>query len=235
MFSGRWYRSPRTVEELSELQDLERMLSEGNMAQNSDKWVWDDGAAGTFTVSGFKELIREGVNGMQDLHMKWEGWVPIKVNLITWRAERDRLPTRVALARRRINNPDVLCPMCSVADEDIRHLMVGCEFAYGVWTVICKWCKLDPFFAYDYDDLLMLYKNVHAGKWRKKIIRGIVMIITWVIWNTRNAKVFQNSSTNIIDVVAEVKSRSFLWLKHRSKFKSIVWQDWSSYPLYMCL
>ncbi|MFS7921772.1 hypothetical protein Hanom_Chr03g00240871 [Helianthus anomalus] len=125
--------------------------------------------------------------------------------------------------------------MCSVTDEDIRHLMVGCEFAYGVWTVICKWCKLDPFFAYDYDDLLMLYKNVHAGKWRKKIIRGIVMITTWVIWNTRNAKVFQTSSTNIIDVVAEVKSRSFLWLKHRSKFKSIVWKDWSSYPLYMCL
>ncbi|MFS8023181.1 hypothetical protein Hanom_Chr16g01448441 [Helianthus anomalus] len=81
----------------------------------------------------------------------------------------------------------------------------------------------------------MLYKNVHGGKWRKKIIRGIVMVTTWALWNTRNVEIFQDKDTKIMEVVAEVKSRSFLWLKNRSKFKCIDWKDWAIYPLYMCI
>ncbi|KAJ0456229.1 putative reverse transcriptase zinc-binding domain-containing protein [Helianthus annuus] len=211
------------------------MLLACKIGGSRDSWAWGDRSNGSFTVAKCKEMLIDGRNGPIDTHMKWEGWVPLKVNLIAWRAELDRLPTRVALVRRRISIPDMSCPLCSTADEDLKHLLVGCGFAYGVWSGICKWCKLDPFFAYDYDDLLMLYKNVHGGKWRKKIIRGIVMVTTWVLWNTRNVKIFQDKDTKIMEVVAEVKSRSFLWLKNRSKFKCIDWKDWAIYPLYMCI
>ena len=188
-----------------------------------------------FSVAGCKDLLHEGNYTGQRFKLKWESWVPIKVNLIAWRAERDRQPTRVALEKRRVKIDNVLCPFCNMVEEDLKHLLVGCGFAYGVWSGICKWCKLDPFFAYAFDDLLMLYKNVHGGKWRKKIIRGIVMITTWVLWNARNAKIFQDKNMKVVEVVAEIKSRAFIWLKNRSKFSNIVRKDWASYSLYMCL
>ncbi|KAM0041803.1 putative reverse transcriptase zinc-binding domain-containing protein [Helianthus debilis subsp. tardiflorus] len=235
LFAGVWSRQPRSVEELSEMQDLRRLILGFRFSGLADRWVWNDGSKGPFSVADCKRLYRINDRATSVFSMKWEHWIPIKVNLLSWRAGRYKLPTRMALRRRRINIPVTSCPFCNFCDEDINHLMVGCGFSYGVWSLICKWCKLDPFFAYDFEDLLLLYKNVHAGKWRKKIIRGIVMVTAWVIWNVRNEKIFQNKDNKIADVVAEVKSKAFLWLKHRSKYKNIVWKDWASYPLYMCV
>lgn len=155
-------------------------------------------------------------------------------NLVAWRTEFDRLPSRIALARRGVQIVHTSCPLCAANVEDLNHLFLGCGHANGVWSFICKWCKIDPFFAYDCEDLLLLYKTVHGGKWRKKIIRGIVIVTIWVLWKTKNAMVFQQTKTQVREAVAEVKSFSFLWLKHRSKFKCIVWKDWVEYPLYLC-
>ncbi|XP_022003386.1 uncharacterized protein LOC110900832 [Helianthus annuus] len=217
------------------MQDLVHLLHGFKLTDREDRWVWNDGANGPFSVADCKRILKTNVPAVNGFSLKWEAWVPLKINLLSWRAGRYKLPTRVALIRRRVNIPDSLCPFCSLCDEDVNHLMVGCGLAYDVWSSICKWCKLDPFFAYDYDDVLKLYKNVHAGKWRKKIVRGIVMTTAWAIWNARNEKIFRNKGIKVADVVAEVKSKTFLWLKYRSKYKDIAWNDWASYPLYMCI
>ncbi|PWA40539.1 RNA-directed DNA polymerase, eukaryota, Reverse transcriptase zinc-binding domain protein [Artemisia annua] len=83
------------------------------------------------------------------------------------------------------------------------------------------------------EDLFKLHKQVTGPKWAKKIIRGIVMVTCWAMWNVRNKKVFDNTTPKVVDVVALVKSLSFLWLKHRSSFNDIVWKDWAMFPLYM--
>ena len=210
------------------------LLQNFSASNTDDKWVWDGGTSEVFSVANCKSLMRIGRDASRPHNMQWEGWVPIKVNMVSWRAEFDRLPTRDALVKRRINIVDVACPLCEAANEEINHLFAGCGYSFGVWNYICRWCKLDPFFAYDFDDLLQLFRNVHGGKWRKKIVRGIVMVTVWVIWKTRNEKVFQQVSRQVRELVAEVKSFSFLWLKNRSKFKGIVWNDWVKDPLYMC-
>lgn len=234
-FVENWYRYPNTVEEISEYQDLERMLLICKLSDSDDSWSWGSEAKERFTVARCKQLLAEDNNGYADVKFKWEAWVPLKVNICAWRASLDRLPTREALLQRRFNIPDSDCPMCNCSVEDLNHCFVGCGFAYSVWCGIIKWCRLDPFFAYEYEDLIMLYKNMHGGKWRKKIIRGIVLIGSWALWNARNAKVFQHKEVKVMEVVAEVKSKAFLWLKNRSKFNSIVWKDWATYPLYMCM
>ncbi|PWA53584.1 RNA-directed DNA polymerase, eukaryota, Reverse transcriptase zinc-binding domain protein [Artemisia annua] len=81
--------------------------------------------------------------------------------------------------------------------------------------------------------LLKFYKHIQGPKWAKKLIRGIVMTTCWAIWNARNKKVFDNISPKVQEVVALVKSLSFLWIKNRSKFKSVLWKDWAVFPLCM--
>ncbi|KAJ0466659.1 putative reverse transcriptase zinc-binding domain-containing protein [Helianthus annuus] len=164
--------------------------------------------------------------------MKWISWVPLKVKIFVWRLEMDRIPTRAALRRRHINLQDVSCALCEAEEETTLHLYTGCGFTFGVWSAIGAWCKIDPIFAFDVKDLLKL-ANGRRIKEEKKIIQGIVMVSMWVIWNARNEKIFRNKGTKVRELVASIKSLSFIWLRSRSRFKKIVWKDWMVNPLYM--
>ncbi|GJY02864.1 hypothetical protein Tco_0361016 [Tanacetum coccineum] len=36
-----------------------------------------------------------------------------------------------------------LCPLCSSAEEDIQHLLFGCNMAVDIFRRLCRWWKLD--------------------------------------------------------------------------------------------
>ncbi|MFS7915625.1 hypothetical protein Hanom_Chr02g00167491 [Helianthus anomalus] len=59
------------------------------------------------------------------------------------------------------------------------------------------------------------------------------MITCWASWRERNKKVFEDSTLRVLEVVVIVKSMSFLWHKHRSRFKSIQLKDWVCFLLYI--
>ncbi|PWA34830.1 RNA-directed DNA polymerase, eukaryota, Reverse transcriptase zinc-binding domain protein [Artemisia annua] len=228
-----WNAWPTTVEEISEMQDLSYLLASVSFAGSKDVWLWDEDSNHVFTVANFKRNLSINNNNRSPTLFKWESWVPLKINIHMWRLEMDRLPTRLALQRRHILLPNTSCSLCEVADESCGHIFVSCGFAVEVWRRIKTWCKLSFGRIMDIEDLLTFYRHVQGPKWANKIIKGIVMTTCWAIWIVRNKKVFENSAPKVADVVASVKSLSFLWLKSRSRFNSIMWKDWVMYPLYM--
>ncbi|KAM0043571.1 putative reverse transcriptase zinc-binding domain-containing protein [Helianthus debilis subsp. tardiflorus] len=197
--------------------------------------MWDEDGQKTFSVAEVKKLLRFGRNTQRQQIMKWIAWVPLKVNIFVWRLELDRLPTKDALASRGIAVRDRICSLCDAGHEDLLHLFTGCGFSYGVWTRIGKWCHLDPVFLFDVKDVLSIHKKATGSKWARKVVQGIVMIACWAIWKTRNSKVFEGICPKVCDVVANIKSWSFLWLKNRSRFTDLLWKEWVVDPLYMCI
>ncbi|XP_022041471.1 uncharacterized protein LOC110944058 [Helianthus annuus] len=191
---------------------------------SKDIWLWGENGKDTFSVAMVKNLIREGMEDRREQLMQWETWIPMKVNLFVWRAEMERIRTKVALMRRRINVQDGMCSLCDSGDEDVMHLFTGCTFSFGVWLAMGKWCNIAPIMAFHFKDLLSIQDQVPGCKWAKKVIRGIVMVTCWALWKARNEKVFQGTNPKVVEVVAMVKSWSFLWLKGMSKFANIVWK-----------
>ncbi|XP_021984690.2 uncharacterized protein LOC110880476 [Helianthus annuus] len=212
--------SADSVESISELQELQYMLSQVSVSGNKDRWLWDSDESKSFSVAAVKERLRRNRYGPMQQFMKWESWVPIKVNMLMWRIEKDRIPTRKALVRRQVNIPDPVCPMCEVYDESITHLMIECGFADGMWVAVLNWCKIRYSGLMTVEELLQIQDHMQVSKWGKKIIRGIVMIACWALWKERNKKVFDGSSPRVVEVVASVKCMSFLWFKHRSRYKN---------------
>ncbi|KAJ0603774.1 putative reverse transcriptase zinc-binding domain-containing protein [Helianthus annuus] len=175
---------------------------------SDDTWNWKTDTRQPFSVADVKTLIKEGTEQPSNYKMKWETWVPGKVNLFVWRTEMERIPTKIVLRSRNIDMPDVTCVLCDVEDEDVMHLFTGCGFSFGVWSAV-------------------------ANKRGKRTVKGIVMITCWAIWRARNAKVFQAKEPKVTEVVYSIKSWSYLWLKNRTRFCSILWKDWAINPLYM--
>ncbi|GJX99709.1 RNA-directed DNA polymerase, eukaryota [Tanacetum coccineum] len=74
---------------------------------------------------------------------RWVKFIPIKVNVFSWRARRDWLPTRVNLSRRGVLLDSHLCPLCNAAMEDVQHVFFRCDMARVVLRKICRWWDLD--------------------------------------------------------------------------------------------
>ncbi|GKE41515.1 ribosomal protein L7Ae/L30e/S12e/Gadd45, partial [Tanacetum coccineum] len=92
----------------------------------------------------WNELIYENVFGLgghryllpaylflpsSDVETRWVKFIPIKVNVFSWRARRDRLPTRVNLSRRGVLLDSHMCPLCNAAMEDVQHVFFRCDVA----------------------------------------------------------------------------------------------------------
>ncbi|XP_076881089.1 uncharacterized protein LOC143529105 [Bidens hawaiensis] len=112
--------------------------------------------------------------------MKWRGWAPLKCNIMVWRAELNKLPTRVELVRRGIHKDDKLCPLCDSDPETAVHLFTGYRFTMEVCSRIESWCRLPPIFAFGVRDL-MLADNYTNSKKDNQLIHGIVVSTLWCI------------------------------------------------------
>ncbi|XP_022040184.1 uncharacterized protein LOC110942726 [Helianthus annuus] len=64
LFAGNWRRQPTSVEELSEMQDLVRLLHGFKLADREDRWVWNDGAKGPFSVADCKRILKTNVSAV---------------------------------------------------------------------------------------------------------------------------------------------------------------------------
>ncbi|XP_022032637.1 uncharacterized protein LOC110933739 [Helianthus annuus] len=160
-------------------------------------------------------------------------WVPSKCNIFMWSAQLNRIPTRQALVRRNIILESAECVFCGDPTESVDHIFTGCELSDYIWNRLCAWIGIPNVFAFSFSDILNLHDNVPAEKKAKKIIFGLVIVTCWCVWKARNAKIFSGINASKEEIFGEVKSLSFFWLKNRSRFSELVWEDWCNSPLYM--
>ncbi|KAJ0927467.1 putative reverse transcriptase zinc-binding domain-containing protein [Helianthus annuus] len=143
-----WRRQPGDGLEFVEWQQLLSLMGDPLLAEHDDDWKWTLDGSGIYTVRSVKEALQNIRYVRPDSVFRWNSWVPKKVEILSWRAEQDRVPTRAALGRRNINIPSLLCPICGTLPETDEHLFVSCGFAQSVWAVISQWCKQTNFFCF---------------------------------------------------------------------------------------
>ncbi|MFS8018578.1 putative reverse transcriptase zinc-binding domain-containing protein [Helianthus anomalus] len=187
-----WVRPISNDQENHELQDISALLSAISVSSGLDRLF----------LSSFNRSRPNRV-------FMWNNWTPKKVGIVAWRAEKIRLPTKEALARRRINIPNLSCILCGEYVESSDHLFVACHFAQTIWQNIASWCKIPPIVAFDIRALLDLHGFIQGSRKRKKALHAIVLIVIWCIWKTRNEAMFNNAQPHIVKVLEEVKSLGF--------------------------
>ncbi|PWA45529.1 reverse transcriptase zinc-binding domain-containing protein [Artemisia annua] len=67
-------------------------------------------------------------NGSTFRPTRWSSLIPSKVLIFVWRAERNRIPTRVELDLKGIDIPSILCPICDNELETVDHILAKCDW-----------------------------------------------------------------------------------------------------------
>ncbi|PWA77337.1 hypothetical protein CTI12_AA057870 [Artemisia annua] len=84
---------------------------------------------------------------------RWCRFIPKKVNILSWRVLRDRLPNRWNLSRKGIDIPSLLCPVFSSFPETNFHLFWDCNVASAIWKFVFRWVDIHPPNILDLTDL----------------------------------------------------------------------------------
>ncbi|KAF5772400.1 putative reverse transcriptase zinc-binding domain-containing protein [Helianthus annuus] len=221
-----WIRAPSSTVELSDKQRLEDQLHSVTLLDRDDTWIWSHDSDVVFQIASVKKWLRGPVSSNAEFGFKWSSWVPNKCNIFMWRAFLDRLPTKMALARRHINIDDLSCVWCEDAEENIEHVLTGCAIASGVWNSLASWCNIPRPFVFHVNDLVELHEHSRVTGIKKKVLQGIIIIACWRLWRARNDKVFDSKAPIVTELVADIKSLGFLWYKHRFKAGVVDWSRW---------
>ncbi|KAJ0548291.1 putative RNA-directed DNA polymerase [Helianthus annuus] len=214
---------------LADLQQLCSLIGSVRLVDKEDKWRWSPHKEGTYSVKSVKSLCYLDRPVSQNFVMKWSNWVPDKCNIHLWRAEMEKIPTKVALRKRNILQEDPICPLCLVAEETVDHLYSSCFVSSIVWNMVSTWCRIPAIFAFSIKDLLRLHKSLSVSSKKREAVHGIIIISCWCIWRARNRLIFSSNPVRIDRIISEIKALGFLWFSHRSKYKGISWEEWISF------
>ncbi|KAK1414539.1 hypothetical protein QVD17_30285 [Tagetes erecta] len=136
-------------------------------------------------------------------------WVPDKVNLFVWRATINRIPTKSAFLRRGIHCNGG-CQICGNPDENPYHILVNCVVASKVWDAIFSWCNMPKTNASSIENILKLPGSWPLNVKQRKIVYAVFLTTFWGFWLARNENIFQQKTKKAADIVADIKSLSFL-------------------------
>lgn len=144
---------------------------------------------------------------IQLLNKLWITNAPSKILIFDWRLLLNRLPTRFALANRRIisGNHNLVCPFYLIYYKSISYLFAECRKASWVCDKIFLWLDITCHTQVDVSNTYIIISSL-KGRVNKKHRLLVWLAISWSIWISRNEMVFKGAYFRVGDLVNRAKS-----------------------------
>ena len=155
------------------------------------------------------------------------------MNLVAWRIFHKRMPTKMNLDKRGIPLISLDCPLCNLYNEDETHLFRDCEVAKRTLKEICRWWGIPTSFCQEQPLLFGWGEALNLKYGKLKAFMGILFTFFWIIWKSRNGKVFSPLSQEKEALIfSQIQAQSFFWLNQRSGNQDFNrrWSNWCCSP-----
>jgi hypothetical protein len=202
------FHLPLSAQAHDQLQQLSSLVNNRPAVGNLDLWSYSWGNAKFSTAKAYKSLV-----GSRPTHLAflwiWSSKCQMKHKVFFWLLLKDRLSTRDLLQRQLVELDSYTCDLCiRRKSETVAHLFFRCNFAKACWSSIgASVVTSRPVFQ-----ILRLIKDKLAVPFSMEII----ILMTWAIWTTRNAWIFNNIDPLVQDCKRKFLSE-FSLLLHRVK------------------
>ena len=222
-------RSVRSGFEQQLMENLQSMIDSVSLSTSHDRWICNLSGDGDFRIKEVRNVIDDMFLPSYPEPTRWVNFVPIKINIFSWRARRNCLPSRANLLRRGVNIDSSMCPICMLYVEDVNHILLRCDFAQSVMRRICKWWDVEwqPWASFQ-DWISWLVSNRLSSK-LLKMLEGVFWVAWWSIWKFRNHTIFDVNPPRRSMIFDNIVSHSFNWCHSRCNRK-FSWDDWLKNP-----
>ena len=173
---------------------------------HKDRLYWPGSKNSHYSVkSGYRFLVEEELKTMpsssnwEQMSTIWKSvWslqVPRKLQMFTWRAFKDSLPTKLNLIRRHILM-DPVYELCQSTTEDILHVVWSCPQVQSAWSKE-DWMEGIP--HTEVTDFMDVWSRVSELSSLKA--PALFSTMCWAFWNRRN-KLRVHKPTEKLDRIA---------------------------------
>jgi hypothetical protein len=228
--------------ELELYQNLLEAIGGVVLSEVDDRWTWAEEGDGSFSVkSCYNMVVRLETpallpTGLETsiFNLNWKSSAPSKVSAFSWQAFLDRIPSRVNLALRGVIKPpeSKACVLCQRTDESTKHLLLHCNFASAVWYELFSWLGFSFILPPDLSIAFASMAGMGGSKRRKKALLLLWQVSIWVIWRTRNDRLFKNKEASVLGVVDCIKQLAWRWYLGRIAKQPCLLYEWLQEPWY---
>lgn len=152
------------------------------------------------------------------------------VIFLGWRVLVNRIATKVNLLRRNALVGDVICSLCTAADESTFHLLFVCSFSWQVWSLVLKWLG----FHFVSPGAILDHFNQFVGTSCCSNKVGLALIwlaVVHQIWTGRNGVIFRGNIPDPVVLFDLIKSKAWEWLRAKNKRFLHSFSEWCMEPI----
>ncbi|GKB47904.1 RNA-directed DNA polymerase, eukaryota, reverse transcriptase zinc-binding domain protein, partial [Tanacetum coccineum] len=164
-------RHPRGGLELTQVEELAKVINPVVLTQSPDSWSWTLNNSGGYTVASSRNMIDSRLLPKGDLKTRWIRYVPNKVNTFAWKVMTNSLPTRFNISRRGIDIESLSCVNCDVGIETNDHLFFACNTAKKISKLINRWWDVPFMDINSYGEWRSWIDNVKLPKKNKSMFQ----------------------------------------------------------------
>lgn len=205
-----------TVDHIIEFVDLWIRLEQIQLQLDiNDDIIWRFEANGEYSATSAYRVQFLGSTSTTMNKTIWKVWAPPKVKFFSWLTIQNRIWTADRLEKRGWENCG-LCTLCKRANETSSHLFFKCRFAMRVWRMVKDWLGLGTLeingWAAVRNTKTWWTNMSKPNTANRKAMASLTMLVSWVIWNERNARVFQKKSTPPFYILKTIQEEAKLWI-----------------------
>ncbi|XP_071736202.1 uncharacterized protein [Rutidosis leptorrhynchoides] len=232
IFNWSWAKTPKWRAE-SERNSLTSLLNAyAFSSEKPNEWMWKFNNFGRYTSKSLSSIFTEisASNSLPCGPTELNSPLPQKIGIFIWRAKQNKLPVRTELDNRDIDLNSTRCPVCDEDLETVSHTLLSCKFALDIWNRVGNWCNFGNINISTLADISKPFNPSLTSSTGASFWQAIVWVTSYYIWKNRNDLFFGNNTLSGPKIIAEIQSKSFEWIKSRSKKGTLEWHNWLFNP-----
>jgi hypothetical protein len=140
----------------------------------------------------------------------WKVKVLVRVSFFAWTAALDRILTVDNLRKRGLIVVD-WCSMCKRSGESVDHLLLHCDVARALWSVLFSLFDVTWVMNDRVIDLLACWKGQRGNKMVLEVWRMAPLCLMWTSWRERNFWCFEDKELTMAEISTRFLTMLYQW------------------------
>jgi hypothetical protein len=164
-----------------------------------NKLWWPPSKRGAFDVRSLYNILVL----LDCSHFSWKciWWskVPLKATFFAWSVALEKIFTLDNFRKRHVLVVD-WCYMCKRSDESVDHLLLHCEVASALWTVIFSHHGLSWVTLNQVIDLFACWRGLYDSSKSATVWKMMLSCLLWCLWRKMIERSFEDRKRTVVEL-----------------------------------